>query len=78
MNYIYINMCCSCLTLWLDLRTTDDSQLHGSGRRIENGADGMTIQIAKTAGAAGTLNIYMYVIMDTQNNIENGKRVDVL
>ena len=64
--------------MWFDLRTTDDSQLHGSGRRIENGADGMTIPIGKTAEAAGTLNICLYVILDTQMNIENGKLVDVL
>ena len=31
--------------LWLDLRTTDDDQLHGSGRRIENASEGVTIQI---------------------------------
>ena len=33
--------------LWLDLRTTDDDQLHGSGRRIENGSECVTIQITK-------------------------------
>ena len=32
--------------LWLDLRTTDDDQLHGIGRRI---SEGMTIQIQKEA-----------------------------
>ena len=36
----------------------------------------MTIQIGKTAEAAGTLNIYL--IMDAQMNIENGKLVNVL
>ena len=30
--------------LWLDLRTTDDDRLHGSGRRIENASEGVTIQ----------------------------------
>ena len=28
--------------LWLDLRTTDDDRLHGSGRRIENASEGVT------------------------------------
>lgn len=32
--------------LWLDLRTIDDDQLHGSGRRVENAIEGMTIQIS--------------------------------
>ena len=32
-------------SLWLDLRTSDDDRLHGSGRRIENASEGITIQI---------------------------------
>ena len=31
--------------LWLDLRTIDDDRLHGSGRRIENASEGVTIQL---------------------------------
>ena len=61
--------------LWLDLRTTDDDQLHGSGRRIKNASEGVTIQIAKAAEAAGALNIYL---MDAQLNIENGRFVSAL
>ena len=64
--------------LFLDLRSTDDDQLHGTGRRIENASEGVTIQIAKTAEAAGVLNIYLYVIMDAQLNIENGRFVSAL
>ena len=40
-------------TLWLDLRTTDDDRLHGSGRHIENASEGVTIQITKQADVAG-------------------------
>ena len=29
-------------SLWLDLRTTDDGQFHGSGRRIENASESVT------------------------------------
>jgi hypothetical protein len=64
--------------LWLDLRATDDDQLHGSGRRIENASEGITIQIAKEAQAAGALNIYLYVVMDAQLNIEDGRFVSAL
>ena len=32
-------------SLWLDLRTSDDDRLRGSGRRIENASEGITIQI---------------------------------
>ena len=61
--------------LWLDLRTTDDDRLHGSGRRIENASEGVTIQLTKTAEAAGALNIYLYIIMDAQLNLEDGQLV---
>ena len=64
--------------LWLDLRTTDDNSLHGSGRRIENASEGITIQIAKTAEAAGAINIYLFVIQDAQLNIETGRFVTAL
>ena len=64
--------------LWLDLRTTDDDQLHGSGRRIENASEGVTIQITKKAEAAGALNVYLYVLMDAQLNIEDGRFVSAL
>ena len=45
-------------SLWLDLRTSDDDRLHGSGRRIENASEGITIQITKKAEAASASNIY--------------------
>ena len=64
--------------LWLDLRSTDDNNLHGSGRRIENASEGITIQITKKAETAGTLNIYLYIIIDAQLHIENGQFVSAL
>ena len=64
--------------LWLDLRTTDDDLLHGSGRRIENASEGVTIQLTKTAEAAGALNIYLYIIMDAQLNLEDGRFVSAV
>ncbi len=64
--------------LWLDLRSTDDDGLHGNGRRVENASEGITIQISKEAEARGALNIYLYVIMDAQLNIENGRYVSAI
>ena len=64
--------------LWLDMRSTDDDQLHGNGRRIENASEGVTIQITKKAQAAGALNIYLYVITDAQLNIEDGRFISAL
>ena len=59
--------------LWLDFRTTDDSSLHGSGRRIENGSEGISLQIEKEQDGEGPINVYTYVISDAQMNIENGR-----
>ncbi|GFR66081.1 hypothetical protein ElyMa_005548400 [Elysia marginata] len=64
--------------LWLDLRSTDDDQLHGTGRRVENASEGVTIQITKTAESPGVLNLYLYVIMDAQLNIEDGRFLSAL
>ena len=64
--------------LWLDLRTTDYDRLHGSGRRIENASEGVTIQFTKTADAAGALNIYLYIIVDAQLNLEDGRFVSAV
>ena len=58
--------------LWLDLRITDDNELHGSGRRVENGSEGITLQITKTAEAPGALNVYIFIVMDAQLTINNG------
>ena len=64
--------------LWLDMRTTDDNSLHGSGRRIENASEGITIQITKQGESADALNAYVYVIMDAQLNIEDGRFVEAV
>ena len=64
--------------LWLDFRTIDENELHGTGRRIENAPEGITLQIEKKEEPAGTLNTYIYLIMDAQLNIQNGAYVSVV
>ena len=59
--------------LWLDLRSTDGNTLHGSGRRIENVGEGVTIQIEKEQGPVKILYIYLYIIQDAQINFEDGR-----
>ena len=58
--------------LWLDFRTIDENELHGTGQHIENASEGITLQIEKKAESAGALNAYIYLIMDAQLNIQNG------
>ena len=64
--------------LWLDFRTIDENELHGTGRRIENASEGITLQIEKKEESAGALNAYIYLIMDAQLNIQNGAYVSAL
>ena len=64
--------------LWLDFRTTDENTLHGTGRRIENASEGITLQIEKKEESAGNLSAYIYIIMDAQLNIQNGTFVSAI
>ena len=43
--------------LWLDFRTIDENELHGTGRRTENASEGITLQIEKKAESAGALKL---------------------
>ena len=62
--------------LWIDFRMIDESALHGSGRRIENGLEGVTLHIEKkTETDVKSLSAYIYLIMDAQLNIQKGKSV---
>ena len=61
--------------LWLDFRTIDENEQHGTGRRMENASEGITLQIQKKAESAGAINAYIYLIMDAQLNIQNGAYV---
>ena len=64
--------------LSLDFRMIDENALHGTGRRIENASEGITLQIEKNAESAGSLSAYIYLIMDAQLNIQNGAFVSAI
>ena len=64
--------------LWLDFRTIAENELHGTGRRIENASEGITLQIEKKAEIVGALNAYIYLIMDAQLNIQSGAYVSAI
>ena len=64
--------------LRLDFRTIDENELHGTGRRIENASEGITLQIEKKEESVGALNAYIYLIMDAQLNIQNGAYISVV
>ena len=64
--------------LWLNFRTIDENEAHGTRRRIENASEGITLQIKKKAESAGALNAYMYLIMDAQLNVQSGAYVSAI
>ena len=64
--------------LWFDFRMIDENKLHGTGRRIENASEFITLQIEKKEESAGALNAYIYLIMDAQLNIQNGAYVSAV
>jgi hypothetical protein len=55
--------------LWLDLRSTEDGQLHGSGLQLMNTNDG--VQLALTRSTSTKLTMHLFVIADGQVNIKN-------
>ena len=59
----------------LDLRPSIDQRLHGSGIRLANTAEGMTLQIERTAATSGdgTLNLMIFLLQDAQLNIQDGR-----
>ena len=64
--------------LWFDFRMIDEDELHGTGRRIKNASEGITLQIERKAETAGALNAYIYLIMDAQLNIQSGAYVSAI
>ena len=63
---------------WVDFRMTDLNTLHRTGREIGSEGGGITLQIEKKPESAGSLNTYIYLIMDAQLNIQNGAFVSAI
>ena len=64
--------------LWLDFRTIDENELHGTGQQIGNTSGRITIQVEKKAESPAALKAYIYLIMDAQLNIQSGTYVYAL
>jgi hypothetical protein len=62
--------------LWVDLRSTEDVNLHGSGLRLENTKDG--IQLAITRNAKENYKMHIFLVADAQINIVGNSLRDVL
>ena len=57
--------------LWLDFRSSQDNFLHGSGHKIQNTSEGVTVAITRDAdtGAKFNASIYAFIFMDGVLNI---------
>ena len=64
--------------LWLYFRMIDENELRGTGKRIENALEGITLQIEEKAESAGAPNAYIYLIMDAQLNIPSGTYISAI
>ncbi len=63
--------------LWLDLRTTEDNRLHGSGKKLQNTKDGIQLFMKKKKGN-GPYKMHIYIISDAQLNIMNSQLNSVM
>ena len=50
-------------------------EMHGSGTRIVNSTDGVQLEIERDAKGSGKVNCHVYIISDSQFNIQN-KQLD--
>jgi hypothetical protein len=65
--------------LWVDLRTYEDNDAHGSGLRLLDAQDGVSLEITRTAATAdATINGYIFVVSDAQVNVNDGSLTSVM
>jgi len=57
--------------LVIDMRSMAAQAMHGSGTRIVNSTDGVQLEIERSAKGSGKVNCHIFVISDTQFNIED-------
>jgi len=56
--------------LWIDMRSTEDNKLHGSGMTIKNGSN-IALKFTKNNTGSGTINVNTYLIADAYFNVKN-------
>ena len=57
--------------LVIDFRKTDQQDLHAAGTKVENGQKGITLLITRQNTGLGTVNAYIYMVLDAQQVISN-------
>ena len=63
--------------LLIDLRSMEDTSLHGNGVRLVNIKDSIHLQIDRVASGSGNFYCHVYTISDAQMNIRDRQLRDV-
>jgi len=63
--------------LVIDMRSTVNQEMHGSGTRIVNSMDGVQLEIERKTEGSGDVKCHVFVIADTQFNIINSQMESV-
>ena len=58
--------------LWVDLRSTQDNNIHGSALRLANTKDGVQMQIMNKS-MHDAYKAHIFIIADAQLNIRNSQ-----
>ena len=59
--------------LFIDLRSMEDNDLHGSGMRLVNTKDGVQLTLRRNGGSGGNVKCHIFILSDAQMNIVNGE-----
>ena len=59
--------------LFIDLRSMEDTKLHGSGLRLVNTKDGVQLEIERTTSGSGAMKCHIFIISDAQFSIMNNE-----
>ena len=60
-----------CIGLLIDLWSMANQEMHGSGVQLVNTKDGMQLEIERTTSGSGNVNCHVFIISDSQMNIQN-------
>jgi len=55
--------------LVIDMRTTRDQTMHGSGKRVVGSNEGVQMELDRKAEGSGTMKCHIYVLSDAQFDI---------
>ena len=63
--------------LWVDMRTSEDNDIHGQGLKLVSTQDGVTLEIKRnkntSAGNSDKINYYIFVVGDAQMSVEGNQ-----